>query len=128
MCIYNVRKNFVYKKYLFKFTILQHNFIMYYLKHEQQCFIRYKDTRWSWVSLGLIKHTLRMIWIASKTIQLVSPLLHWRSDFQKIHCRENQSKRLCKSREISITYKDTLMIFLCVFLMKLIQNIKPKGA
>jgi hypothetical protein len=35
-------------------------FAKYYLKHEQQCFIRYKDTRRSWVSLGLIKHTLRM--------------------------------------------------------------------
>ena len=33
---------------------------MYYLKHEQQCFIRYKDTRRSQVSLGLIKHALRM--------------------------------------------------------------------
>jgi hypothetical protein len=27
-------------------------FLKYYLKHEQQCFIRYKD--------GLIKHALRM--------------------------------------------------------------------
>jgi hypothetical protein len=30
------------------------------LKHEQQCFIRHKDTRRSRVSLGLIKHALRM--------------------------------------------------------------------
>ena len=35
--------------------------MMYYLKHEQQCFIRYKDTRRSRVSLGLIKHTLGML-------------------------------------------------------------------
>jgi hypothetical protein len=36
-------------------------FYTYYLKHEQQCFIRYKDTRRSQVSLGLlIKHALRM--------------------------------------------------------------------
>jgi myosin heavy subunit len=35
-------------------------FFMYYLKHEQQCFVRYKDTRRSRVSLGLIKHALRM--------------------------------------------------------------------
>ena len=34
--------------------------LMYYFKHEQQCFIRYKDTRRSRVSLGLIKHALRM--------------------------------------------------------------------
>ena len=33
---------------------------MYYLKHEQQCFIRYKHTRRNRVSLGLIKHALRM--------------------------------------------------------------------
>ena len=41
---------------------------MCYLKHEQQCFIRYKDTRRSRVSLGLIKHALRIAFksIASK--------------------------------------------------------------
>ena len=36
-----------------------HDVLMYYLKHEQQCFIRYKDTRRSRESLGLIKHALR---------------------------------------------------------------------
>jgi hypothetical protein len=36
-------------------------YLKYYLtEHEQQCFIRYKDTRRSRVSLGLIKHALRM--------------------------------------------------------------------
>jgi hypothetical protein len=33
---------------------------MYYLKHEQQCFNRYNDTRRSRVSLGPIKHALQM--------------------------------------------------------------------
>jgi hypothetical protein len=50
---------------------------MYYLKHvEQQCFIRYKDTSRSGVSLGLIKHVVRMFLkkIASETIDLVSSL------------------------------------------------------
>jgi hypothetical protein len=60
------------------------NTLMYYLKHEQQCFIRYKDTRRSRVSLGLIKHALRMFYIAKNTM-----------------CKSR------KSREISITYKDT---------------------
>jgi hypothetical protein len=45
-------------KYFFC-TSLDSNWILkYYLKHEQQCFIRYKDTRRSRVSLGLIKHAL----------------------------------------------------------------------
>jgi hypothetical protein len=35
-------------------------YVLAYSKHEQQCFIRYKDTRRSRVSLCLIKHTLRM--------------------------------------------------------------------
>ena len=35
-------------------------FVKYYLKNEQQCFIRYKDTRRNQVSLALIKQTLRM--------------------------------------------------------------------
>ena len=48
---------------------------MYCLKHEQQYFIRYKDTRGSRVSLGLIKHALHAnTLIASKTIDLVSSL------------------------------------------------------
>jgi hypothetical protein len=47
-------------KYFFC-TSLDSNWILkYYLKHEQQCFIRYKDTRRSRVSLGLIKHALRI--------------------------------------------------------------------
>jgi outer membrane protein assembly factor BamD (BamD/ComL family) len=81
---------------------------MYYLKHKQQCFIRYKDTRRSRVSLGLIKHALRMFQIASKTSR--SSKFIGEVIFKKyVACasRENQSQSLCKSREISITYKDT---------------------
>jgi hypothetical protein len=49
-------------------------YFKYYLKHEQKWFMRYKDTRRCRVSLGPIKRALRMFWIASKTIDLVSSL------------------------------------------------------
>ena len=53
-----------------QFLFQTQNYFMYYLKHEQHCFIRYRSR----VSLGLIKHALRMFYIASKTIDLVSSL------------------------------------------------------
>ena len=40
--------------------------IMYCLKHEQQCFIGFKNTRRSRVFLNPIKHVLRVFWTASK--------------------------------------------------------------
>ena len=39
---------------------------MYCLKHEQQCFIGFKNTRRSRVFLNPIKHVLRVFWTASK--------------------------------------------------------------
>jgi hypothetical protein len=54
--------DFFYKidiKDCFGNTVSSKNF-KNYLKYEQQCFIGYKNTRRSRVSLGLIKHELRM--------------------------------------------------------------------
>jgi hypothetical protein len=50
-CMFNTRN---------KSGISAYPCIILYLKHEQQCFIRYKDTRRRRVSLGLIKQALRM--------------------------------------------------------------------
>jgi hypothetical protein len=47
----------MHDNYIYYVHLLAVHLSMYYLKHEQQSFIRYKDTRRSGVSLGLIKHT-----------------------------------------------------------------------
>ena len=76
-------------------------YLKYYLKHEHECFIRYK---------------LRVFWIASKTIHFIPMLsLCLRKNFEYRCCisRENQGKNFVKIYVCFITYKDsfTAMIF-----------------
>ena len=67
---------------------------MYYLKHEQLCFIRYKDTRRSRVSLGLIKH--------ARTANVLNCFKNDRSS--KLIGEVISKSTLCKSRKSKLKF------------------------
>ena len=80
------------------YFLININPFMYYLKHEPQCFIRYKDTRRSQVSLGLTKH-----------ICTANVLNYFKNDPSSKFIGEVIFKKYFfkKSSEVSMTYKYT---------------------
>ena len=94
--------------------------MLYYLKYEQQCFIKYKDTRRRRVSLGVIKHacTANVLncFKNDRSRKFISEVI-----FKNTLCNSRKSKlkfmQIKGNLYLNIKIRHALMIFLCVFLI-----------
>jgi hypothetical protein len=82
----------------------------YYLQHERPCCIGYTISSRRREFVYPIQHGHECCkWLKKRLILWV----HWRSNFKNKRClsQENQSKSLCKSTWICITYTDTTRLW-----------------
>ena len=103
---------------------------MYYLKHEHECFIRYK-TRGAAERFISDKARIASVLNSFKNDPFYTHLVTLQKNFQYRCCisRENQGKRFVKIYVYFITYKDSFMAMIFfVFCSRLLKPSQRKFA